>query len=90
MRGVMGPNAGATGQVKTPEDLPILQRVEAQNLAAVADHINAVALDANGRSDAAVRPIEVNILVALGDNELPEETTSSFFEAHQYAAIALV
>src|SRR6266446_1870811 len=90
MRGVMGPNAGPARQVKAPKDLPILYRIEAKNFATIADQINAVVLDGYGRSDTTLRPIEINILVALGHDQLPEETARGFFEAHQHAAISLL
>src|SRR2546425_1341967 len=86
----MGPNARPAGQVKAPKDLPIVHSIEAQNFTTIADQINTVGLDGYGRSDAALGPIEINILVALGHDQLPEETARGFFEAHQHAAISLL
>src|SRR6266705_945599 len=90
MRGVMGPNAGPAGQVKAPEDLPIFDGIEAKSFATIADQINPVVLDGYGRSNATLGPIEINILVALGHDQLPEETACGFFETHQHAAITLL
>src|SRR6266404_3414355 len=87
MRGVVGPNASPARQVKAPKDLPILHGIQTQNFAAIADQINAVVLDGYGRGDAALRPIEINILVALGHDQLPEESARGLLEAHQYASI---
>src|SRR6266446_6438199 len=90
MRGVMGPNARPAGQVKAPKDLPIVHSIEAQNFPTIADQIHAVVLDSYGRSDAALRPIEINILIALAHDQLPEVTACGFVETHQYAPITLL
>src|SRR5260221_12459662 len=89
MRGVVGPNTGPAGQVKAPQDLSILHCVQAQNFTTIADQVNAVVFDGYGRSNAALRPIEISILVALGHDQLPEETARGFFKAHQHATISL-
>src|SRR6266849_8628762 len=90
MRGIMSPNAGPTRQVKAPKDFPVLYRIQTQNLATVADHIHAVTFDGYRRSDAALRPIEINILFALGHDQLPEETACGFVETRQNTAITLL
>ena len=102
--GVVRPDAGAGGQVELPNRLRAgrgcrgvrcglpghRRRLEAQDLAAVVDEIDAVALDRDGGGDAAVGPVEVDVLVALGEDELPEEAAGLFVEAHQHAAVALL
>src|SRR5439155_25952904 len=86
----MGPNARAARQVKAPKDLPVLCGIQAKNFATIANQIHTVVLDGYGGSDAALRPIEINILVALRHNQLPEETARGFFEAHQHTTISLL
>ena len=66
------------------------RRFEAEDFAAIVDQIDAVALDGNGRGDAALGPVVVDVLGALGDDELPEEGAGLFVEAHQDAAVALL
>src|SRR5437870_5460406 len=64
--------------------------VETQHFAAIADDIHAVSLDGRGGGNTAVGPVEVNVLLALGHNELPEEFAGLFVEAHQDAAVSLM
>ena len=67
--------------------------VEAQHLAAVAEHVGAVPLDRRLRRDADLRPVEVGVVLVLrelGDDQLPEQVTVPLVEAHQDAAVALV
>ena len=65
-------------------------RVEAEHSAAIVHEIHPIAFHRGSGRHAHVRPIHVGILVALRDDELPEQFPSFFVQAHEHAAIALV
>jgi len=119
VRGVVGPNAGASGKIERPDDVRIERagfdgwlpgnglmsslvpkravvairhsvHIKAEDFAAIADDIDAIALDGGRRRNAAVWPIEKRVFCALRYDELPQEMTVVLIETHQDAAIALV
>src|SRR5258705_533272 len=65
-------------------------RIQAHHFAAIAHDINAVAFNCRRRGNAALRPIEINVLVTFGDYELPKELAGFFIETHQNTAIPLM
>ena len=62
--------------------------VQALNDAAIVDEVDAVAFDGDRRGHAGLGPVVVNILFALGDSQLPFESSGGFGETEQDAAIA--
>ena len=62
--------------------------VQALDDAAIVDEVDAVAFDGDGRGHAGLGPVVVDILFALGDGQLPFESSGGFGEAEQDAAIA--
>ncbi len=63
-------------------------RINAQHLTSVVDEIDAVPFDGHWRGNTAIGPIEVDVLGAFGEGELPEEAARLLVEAHQDPAVA--
>src|SRR5262245_20207094 len=64
--------------------------VDAHDLSPAADKVNVVPLNGHGGGDPCLGPIHIRILLALGDDQLPEEIPAFFVEAHQNAPVPLM
>ena len=65
-------------------------QIQTDDFVAIGDHVDAVALDHGGRRHAAFGPVEIDVAVQLGHDQLPLERSVGFVQAQQDAAVAVV
>ena len=62
-------------------------RIQAHHFTTVADNIHAIVFDRCRRRNAAVRPIEVRVLLTFRHHKLPKQAAAALLKTHQHAAV---